>query len=143
MTYFAIIFVSLIVLTSGIVLFRKSQKPKTISLAEGIYFNYLTLVEHLLNVDNRAHLADIKLGSLRILIPGAKDSASFFLTEVEGKIIVVWTWSGSVFGPRGKEWSFAKDEDQEKMIRQILRDVEDYKTSIYRGHNLRIPLKVG
>jgi hypothetical protein len=57
---------------------------------------------------------------------------SYLLTEVDGKLIVVWTLESEVHGKRGKEWSFDITLDQEEVFEEIQRDITNYQKSLFR-----------
>lgn len=134
----------LIALGLGVVFYLKRQQPKVSYLVtEGIYFNYKILIDSLLQHDKRAVLADARSNSIRIQSSNARESSSFSITQVVERIIIVWTWTGSEFGPRGKEWSFAQTEDQEKTAGVIRDELNTYLTAIYKGHNKQMPQGIG
>jgi hypothetical protein len=107
----------------------------------GISLNYKTLINELLSQDKTAYIEKAKVNSVNIRTSGAKDAPVFSLTEVQSRIIIVWTWSAAGFGRRGKEWSFPDSYDQEKIYEEIQEDIVNYQISVYHKHNQRMSVR--
>jgi hypothetical protein len=69
--------------------------------------------------------------SLHFKIKADKELFSYSLSEVDGRLIVVWTLDSKIHGKRGKEWSFKIDYDQSRMFEEIKNDVSDYRKRLH------------
>ena len=63
-------------------------------------------------------------------------TTSFSGNKVVDKVIIVWSWTSSEFGQRGKEWTFPYLYDQLKMYNEIEGDIVMYERSLRQSHSL-------
>jgi hypothetical protein len=93
--------------------------------------NYGTLVE-LLSESRDVIEEMIGTRTLKIRFLKEKDKQTYQLSEVDGRLIIVWTLESKVHGKRGKEWSFNSTYDQEKMFAEISSDLGQYNKQLFR-----------
>jgi hypothetical protein len=61
-----------------------------------------------------------------------RDFQQYTLTEVDGRLIVVWTFESVSHGKRGKEWSFNPGTDQLTVFQEIKNGLADYRKNLHR-----------
>jgi hypothetical protein len=138
----ALIFISALFLGLVFVFYFRKRKTKDLNTdPEGMSFKYKRFINLVLEHDKTARVEELKSHSFVIRTSGPKNTASFSLTEVMGKISVVWTWSDPSFGRRGKEWAFPDTCNQESMFNEITEDIINYQIAIYQKHNQRMSLR--
>lgn len=138
-----------IAITSGlfiafvVVYFFQIRRKKGLSHSENeILTKYKVFVNLALSQGRTSRLERIKANSLSIRTSNLKTANVFSLTEVEERIIIVWTWPDSGFGRRGKEWSFPNNYDQKKMFDEVLEDVFSYQKATYQKYNQQVPISL-
>lgn len=110
------------------VLVRKKNKNDKSSK---ILSHYQTLI-NLLTHDAASLEHKIGSRSLKIMFMRNKERHSFHFSEVDNRLIVVYTLESKQHGKRGKEWSFSKDFDQQLMFNEINEDLGVYNKVLYR-----------
>lgn len=135
-----------IVLTSSlfivvIVLYfvQTKRKKSTMDVNNDILKKYKVFIDLALAQGKTSRLERLKSNSLTIRTSSLKNASVFALTEVDQRIIIVWTWTDRNFGKRGKEWSFPESYDQKKMFDEVVEDVLAYQISTYQKHNQHMP----
>jgi len=103
-----------------------------------ILVKYKEFIDLSLEQGKTSRLERIKSNSLSIRTSSHRSASVFSLTEVNGRIIIVWTWSDSGFGRRGKEWSFPANYNQKKMFDEVVEDVLSYQIATYQQHNQQV-----
>lgn len=115
----------------GIALFLIRMKRTHSESKSPISQNFSVLLAMLSNTRD-ALVEETGSKSLRIRFHKEKDKQNFQFSEVDGRLIVVWTLDSKVHGKRGKEWSFKADYDQEKMFDEISADLGFYHQQLFR-----------
>ena len=129
---------SLLVLLFSLIFFTYRRKPKKILKESGIAINYKTFIDEILSLDKTAYIESSKVNAITIRTSSAKNASVFSLTEVPGRIIIVWTWKDRSFGARGKEWSFPDYYDQLKMHEEIIQDILSYQIAVHTKYNQKM-----
>lgn len=120
-------------------LFQMNRNKPAFGNTSDIYNKYKVFIELALAQGKTSRIERLRTNSLSIKTSNLKNASVFSLTEVENRIIIVWTWSDHSFGRRGKEWSFPDNYDQKKMFDEILEDVLAYQLTTYQKHNQHMP----
>lgn len=60
------------------------------------------------------------------------DTWTYFISEVDDRLIVAWKLDSKTYGSRGKEWSFNSIYDQDKMFEEISADLRQYSRQMYK-----------
>lgn len=132
-----------IIVSLGYLVYRSlSQKPSVKPSDSGVYEHYPVLIDKFLQQYKTARMEALKVNSLSIRTSSAAKSPVFSLSIVQDRIIIVWTWTDSGLGRRGKEWSFPDYYDQTKMFEEIKEDVTAYQIAVYQKHKERLSMRV-
>jgi hypothetical protein len=70
--------------------------------------------------------------SVNFKVREGSDLHTYSFTEVDGKLIVVWTLNSKIHGQRGKEWAFNLPVDQQQVYEAVMADLKNYQRSLYR-----------
>lgn len=127
---------------SYLVMRRRSHKKKVKPSDSGVYANYSILIDRFLQQYKTARIDGLKVNSLSIRTSKAVNAPVFSLTTVQDRIIIVWTWTDSGLGRRGKEWSFPDYYNQISMFEEIKADVTTYQIAVYQKHRERLSMRV-
>ncbi|MDI1355153.1 MAG: hypothetical protein PSX36_09550 [bacterium] len=109
----------------------RSYKGASERQGSGITKKYLALTQ-LLKAGDKIEGERIGAKSISFKIRSRLDTNNYVLTEVDGRLIIVWTLESSMYGRRGKEWSFHADYNQVKMFEEIENDLKHYQLSLPR-----------
>lgn len=125
----------IVLLSIGLYYLRNRMKSSSLSVNNDVLIKYKTFIDLALEQGKTSRIEKIKSNSLSIRTSAQKSASVFTLTEVHGRIIIVWTWSDIGFGRRGKEWSFPENYNQKKMFEEVVEDVLSYQIATYQKHN--------
>ncbi len=114
-------------------------KRSAINSESDMLIKYKVFIDLALAQGKTSRIERLKTNSLSIRTSSHKTSSVFSISEVNNRMIIVWTWSDNGLGRRGKEWSFPNTYDQKKMFDEVLEDVLSYQISTYQQHNMRMP----
>ena len=103
------------------------RKKSAVDSTHDILKKYQVFIDLALAQGKTSRIERLKSNSLSIRTSSLKNASLFALTEVDQRIIIVWTWSDRNFGRRGKEWSFPDNYDQKKMFDEVVEDVLAYQ----------------
>lgn len=135
--------ISVFVASLAVVFYSRKHRQKNSPVEKKeILSKYSGFISRVCEQHKAAKAEAIKQNALVIRTAPAKNAPVYTITEVSARTIIVWTWSDSGFGPRGKEWSFPEAYDQDKMFNEVTEDVFKYQNDIYQKHNQRMPLQV-
>lgn len=127
------------IIAFGVIYFLVSRNKKALLHADNdILVKYKEFIDLSLEQGKTSRIERIKSNSINIRTSSHKSASVFSLTEANGKIIIVWTWSNIGFGLRGKEWSFPANYNQKKMFDEVLEDVLSYQITTYQLHNQHV-----
>ncbi len=115
----------------GYAIFVLVRKNKKNDKSSKLTSHYQTLINLL---TEGAVSIETKIGtrSVKILFSKNKERHSFHFSEVDNRLIVVWTLDSKQHGKRGKEWSFSMSFDQNLMFNEINEDLGVYNKVLYR-----------
>lgn len=93
----------------------------------GIFLEKYQHLIQLLTEKRRSEFINIKNHSLTLRITLNKDQHFFTISEVDDRLVIVWKLQSSIYGRRGKEWSFNLAYSQVKMYQEIVGDIRNYQ----------------
>ncbi len=121
---------------------QRRYKQKVKPSDSGVYANYSLLIDGFLQQYKTARIDGLRVNSLSIRTSKSANAPVFSLTTVQDRIVIVWTWTNSGLGRRGKEWSFPDYYDQTKMLEEIKDDVTTYQIEVYQKSRERPTMRV-
>lgn len=107
---------------------RKQKKADKSSRISSVYNELIQLLS------NGATGMEVKTGtrSVKLSFVLDKEKHSYHFSEVDNRLIIVWTLESKLHGKRGKEWSFSTGYDQKLMYNEINADLGVYSRVLYR-----------
>lgn len=77
---------------------------------------------------------EVKTGtrSVKLSFVVDKEKHSYHFSEVDNRLIIVWTLESKQHGKRGKEWSFSTGFDQKLMYNEINEALGVYNRVLHR-----------
>jgi len=117
-------------LSVGSLVYFKTRRK--VSQAKDILGNKYDRLRNLLRENLQVTSEKYASKTLALNVADKQDVHTYALTEVDDRLIVVWTLNSAAFGKRGKEWSFNTTYSQEKMFEEIVADIDNYKKMLYR-----------
>ena len=138
-----LIIMSALFITFLVVFMRQFKNKRQLKLPQhDMLVKYKIFIDEALAQGKTSRIERLKANSLSIRTSSHKNASVFSLTEVNGRIIIVWTWSDSSLGRRGKEWSYPETYDQKKMFDEVVEDVINYQTATYQKYNQTVPVRL-
>jgi hypothetical protein len=104
---------------------KKADKSSRLSI---VYRELMQLLS------SGASALELKTGtrSVKLSFVLAKEKHSYHFSEVDNRLIIVWTLESKQHGKRGKEWSFSTGFDQKLMFNEIKEDLGVYNRVLHR-----------
>ena len=107
---------------------RNKKKADKSSRLAAVYSELMQLLS------SGASALDHKTGtrSVKLSFVLDKEKHSYHFSEVDNRLIIVWTLESKQHGKRGKEWSFSTSFDQKLMYNEIIEDLGVYNRVLHR-----------
>lgn len=123
---------SLLVLAALMFALFRSQKQKNSSPTASRIANEYAVLISLLTHQQNGVVKKAGSRSFKISFTKNKDLHSYHLSEVDNRLIVVWSLDSKTHGKRGKEWSFNTGYDQQLMYSEIAENLGVYNQLLFR-----------